>query len=235
VSPWLSNEPEGRNDRQPDDLRPARRACGLGHAVPPWVATRTGFNVPPRRRGPQARQERGQADESNARRAPCGLAAPLPRGGHDQDESSARAVRGYAGGRRRVQRRDPRRVQRRGRPPRPRWHLARTGRAAELASEAARAEGASPPCHRPWPARRVPGRPSSTNGLHASTCAPAGAGHSPLTAGHRAPPAPRAFRRAGWPVSEGRVAPSPRPLPHDQSLPFFRSALALLTSPTWEG
>jgi hypothetical protein len=29
-----------------------------------------------------------------------------------------------------------------------------TGRAAELASEAARAEGASPPRHRPWPARR---------------------------------------------------------------------------------
>ena len=29
VSPWRSNEPEGRNDRQPDDLRPARRTCGL--------------------------------------------------------------------------------------------------------------------------------------------------------------------------------------------------------------
>jgi hypothetical protein len=34
--------------------------------------------------------------------------------------------------------------------------LGRTGRAAELASEAARAEGASPPHHRPWPARRDP-------------------------------------------------------------------------------
>src|ERR671911_627250 len=33
-----------------------------------------------------------------------------------------------------------------------------TGRAAELASEAARAEGASPPRHRPWPARRGPGQ-----------------------------------------------------------------------------
>ena len=36
--------------------------------------------------------------------------------------------------------------------PRPRWHRVGTGRAAELASEAARAEGASPPRHRPWPA-----------------------------------------------------------------------------------
>jgi len=33
------------------------------------------------RRGPKARQERGQADESIARSAPCGAAAPLPRGG----------------------------------------------------------------------------------------------------------------------------------------------------------
>ena len=34
-----------------------------------------------RRRGPQVRQERGRADESIARSAPLGLAAPLPRGG----------------------------------------------------------------------------------------------------------------------------------------------------------
>ena len=33
-----------------------------------------------------------------------------------------------------------------------------TGRAAELASEAARAEGASLTRHRPWPARRGPGQ-----------------------------------------------------------------------------
>jgi hypothetical protein len=46
-----------------------------------------------------------------------------------------------------------------GRGPWPRWHRAGTGRAAELASEAARAEGASPPSHRPWPA--ASGRPGS--------------------------------------------------------------------------
>jgi len=57
VSPWLSSEPEGRNDRQPDDLRPARRSCGLGHAVPPWVATTSGSDRRRRRRGPQVRQK----------------------------------------------------------------------------------------------------------------------------------------------------------------------------------
>ena len=46
---------------------------------------------------------------------------------------------------RRDQRRHPRRVQRSGQPPGPRLAGSRTGRAAELASKAARAEGASPP------------------------------------------------------------------------------------------
>src|SRR4029453_9290370 len=47
----------------------------------------------------------------------------------------------------------------------------------------------------------VPGRPSSTNGCAVGTCGAAGTGHSRLPARHRAPPAPRLFRRAWWPAS----------------------------------
>jgi hypothetical protein len=49
-----------------------------------------------------------------------------------------------------------------------------TGRAAELASEAARAEGASLTCHRPWPARRGPGQAVKGEWLRRWTCAAAG-------------------------------------------------------------
>jgi hypothetical protein len=143
-----------------------------------------------RRRGPQVRQERGPADGAIARSAPLGLSAPLPlRGasrprflrptsptrGHDQGRRRSRAAGGYAGGRRRDPRRDPRRDQRRGRPPPNRAGRVASpggrGRAAELASEAARAEGASLPCHRPWPAAVAPGRPSGRMACGASTCA----------------------------------------------------------------
>jgi hypothetical protein len=86
-------------------------------------------------------------------------------------------------------------------------HWAGTGRAAELASEAARAEGASPPRHRPWPARRGPGQ--AVNGEWARRPSLRGGGvpgDSPLTAGHRAPPPPPALRRSGWPLRGGREA-----------------------------
>ena len=59
----------------------------------------------------------------------------------------------------------------------------------------------------------VPGRPSRTNGCAVGAARRRGAGHSPLTAGHRAPPAPPLSGRAWWPVRRGREAPPPDPHP----------------------
>jgi hypothetical protein len=93
------------------------------------------------------------------------------------------AGEGYAGGRRRAQRRVPRRVQHRGRRPRAGPGEARPpgerGRAAELASEAARAEGGSLTRHRPWPgmAPRMHHEPSGDpGGQHAGGRHPAPVG-----------------------------------------------------------
>ena len=84
-------------------------------------------------------QDRGRAGESITR------SAPSP-GGHDQREPDAWTARGYASGPRRDQRRHQRRVTGPGHG----WSWARTGRAAELASEAAGAEGASNTRHDQW-------------------------------------------------------------------------------------
>jgi integrase len=46
--------------------------------VPPYVVMRSASTCRRRRRGPQVRQERGRADESIARSAPCGAAASFP-------------------------------------------------------------------------------------------------------------------------------------------------------------
>jgi hypothetical protein len=48
---------------------------------PRSAAMRSACDCRRRRGGPQVRQERGRAVESIARSAPCGVAAPLPRGG----------------------------------------------------------------------------------------------------------------------------------------------------------
>jgi hypothetical protein len=92
-------------------------------------------------------------------------------------------------------------------PPGPRAARDRNDKAAELASEAARAEGASPP-----PPPTVAGEAWSRAGRQGRLSTPwgaarrRGAGHSPLTAGHRAPSAPRAFRRAWWPACRGETS-----------------------------
>jgi hypothetical protein len=138
--------------------------CGL-----PLIAAEGGA-------GRRPAQRRGRADQSIARSAPLGLAAPLPPGRASRSrvcgrrpagEGSTHPARGY-------QRRDSRRV------PTALSHTADLGparRTAELASEAARAEGASPPTTasrrglRRW--QRVSGR-------------------------RRAPPAPGPARVLGW-------------------------------------
>jgi hypothetical protein len=154
---------------------------------------------------------------------PLGLSAPLPpRGasrprflrttspprGHDLREQRSRAARWYAGGRRRVQRRDPRRVQRRvdG------LGHSGTGRDRQGCGACQRSSTRRrrvPPRHRPWPAwSRAGGQ-----GRMAAPSEPArrrGAGHSSLTAGQLAPPAPRGVGRARWPAGRGEGAP-PRP------------------------
>jgi hypothetical protein len=145
----------------------SRRRVGLHR--PPYVAMWLASDCRRRRRGPQVRQERGRADGSIARSAPLGAAAPLPRGGMTRANPPSEerggtwvtgvgitvGVEALAGG-------DP----------------GRTGRAAELASQAARAEGASPPTTtasrrglRRW--QRVSGR-------------------------RRSPPAPGPARVLGW-------------------------------------
>jgi hypothetical protein len=50
---------------------------------PTLGSSQSGWDCRRRRRGPQVRQERGRAAESIARSAPCGAAAPLPRGAID--------------------------------------------------------------------------------------------------------------------------------------------------------
>jgi hypothetical protein len=131
---------------------------------------------------------------------------------------------GYASGARRVPRRVQRRVQHRGRGPRPRWHRAGTGRAAELASEAARAEGASH--HRPPPVASRRGGRAGRQARMASAPGPAlrrGAGHSRLTAGHRAPAAPPGPGRAWRQPGRGETPPGPpssaRPDRHGRAMP----------------
>jgi hypothetical protein len=99
VSPWLSNEPEGRNDRQPDDLRPARRTCGLvmpyHRGWPPGQVGIAAAGGADRRSAKNAAVPHG----SIARSAPCGAAAPLPRGGMTSGDpaSGRRGVRGWPG------------------------------------------------------------------------------------------------------------------------------------------
>jgi hypothetical protein len=68
----------------------------------------------------------------------------------------------------------------------------------------------------------VPGRPSRTNGLAVGAARRRGAGHSPLTAGQSRPTAPRAFRRAWWPVRRGETASPRTPL-----LPSTAQGMAL--------
>jgi hypothetical protein len=114
---------------------PGREPGNIGgaHVESPGVAARTDSDCRRRRRGPKARQERGQADQSIARSA-----SALP-------PTAAGAAWSRAGGQ---------------------------GRMGS-----------------PWePVRRR------------------GAGHSPLTAGHRAPPAPPLPGRAGWPVRRGETS-----------------------------
>jgi len=63
---------------------------------------------------------------------------------------------------------------------------------------------------------RHAGSRAGRQGRMAAPCRAArwrGAGHSPLTAGHRAPAAPRAFRRAWWPASRGEGPPPDPPPP----------------------
>ena len=142
----------------PRHLRPC-------HAVPRCVATRAGLRCRRRRRGPKVRQDRGQADESIARSAPLGLAAPLPPRGagrprflrpagptrrHDLDKCPRPRRRGT----------HPVRVpndeevdvgeppwSRVGKPHRPSYR----GRLRSLPAEQ-HAPRRVPPSHRPWPA-----------------------------------------------------------------------------------
>ena len=86
---------------------------------------------------------------------------------------------GYAGSRRRV----PRRVQRRGSGLGEDCPAAGTARGCGACREAARAESACPPCHRPWPARRGPGQASARLS------------------------APPTCRRSWWPVRRGEGSP----------------------------
>jgi hypothetical protein len=153
-------------------------------------------------------QDRGRADRSIALSAPPGLAAPLPpRGDVTWTDAGTRERRGTP---------PPRVGNDVGvdvgndvgvRPPGPRAARDRNDKAAELASEAARAEGASPP-----PPPTVAGEAWSRAGRQGRLSTPwgaarrRGAGHSPLTAGHRAPSAPRAFRRAWWPACRGETS-----------------------------
>jgi hypothetical protein len=72
-------------------LRAGTRCVGRGQAehVRPWTCRTTlggtkaaGLDCRRGRRGPKVRQERGRADGSIARSAPCGASAPRPREGH---------------------------------------------------------------------------------------------------------------------------------------------------------
>ena len=94
-----------------------------------------------------------------------------------------------------------------GRAPRPRRHRAGTPGLRSLPAKQ------HAPKARPLPAtdrgRRGVVR-AGRQGRMACGLRPArrrGAGHSPLTAGHRAAPAPRAFRRAWWPARRGEGPP----------------------------
>ena len=179
--------------------------------------------------GRRSAKNADSAVESIARSAPLGAAAPLPRGGpvgrgfcgrlaprggmtSGDPAAERRGGTRVAGVGTRVGTSVPTSVGVDGLGHGGSW--AGTGRAAELASEAARAEGASPPRHRPWPARQGPGQAVKDEWLRRPEPARRrGAGHSPLTAGHRAPPAPPLPGRAWWPVRRGRGRPPPDPHP----------------------
>jgi hypothetical protein len=79
--------------------------------------------------------------------------------------------------------------------------------------------------HRPWPAGGLPGRPSSANGHAAGPARRRGAGHSRLTAGHRARAAPPRPGRAGRQPGRGEEASSPRDPPprHDRNVTGVRA------------
>jgi hypothetical protein len=82
--PWIRPSPTASKESATPRSRPAGEQENDAAAI-----TMSSGQVRSERRqrwrGPQVRQERGQADESNARSAPSGAAAPLPRGG---DEAS---------------------------------------------------------------------------------------------------------------------------------------------------
>jgi hypothetical protein len=142
----------------------------------------------------------------------------FPRRGLACTDAGERGRVGYATGarrdQRREQRRDQRRDQRRGRRPRRGPGASRRpAGGAGLRSLPAKqhAPKARPTTnHRQWPAAVVPSRPSSTNGCTAWTAPWRGAGHSRLTAGHRAPAAPPGPGRAWRQPGRGEEESSPR-------------------------
>jgi hypothetical protein len=187
--------------------------CGLTHDVPPGVVSRAGLRLPPqaaRAAGtPGTRPGRwinrakrttrpGRSTPRRGASQPRFLRPTGPTRGHNQRERPFRPTRGtrvacvgISVGAKGLDHRGTgpnrqgcgacqRSSTRRRRVP----HLPPTvaGAAGSRAGRQGRMSGTPPP-------RRSPRRP-----------------HSPLTAGHRAPSAPRAFRRAWWPACRGETS-----------------------------